>query len=951
MDLVRTVILYMMMLVGTATNVSPSVTPMPASALPTPTPLVELITPAPTTPPTARPQATRYTTLYVGDKGTAVRNLQNRLRELGYLQGNADGSYGAQTKAAVERFQRANGLKADGIAGKATQQVMYESPDVVYANATTPTPTPRPVTATPVAPAVVTVRYVDSSTGALLRSTTAQCFANTYIYADASMVPASYRLISNSYVSIQVRNSQATPSTVTFYYQPYVTATPSAGISIPVYYLDSTNLIIARETRVLYQSGAVAADTSLIPAGYSLSGSSVVYVTLSNGTASPNPILFRLSRSQVTPTPTPVAGIVVPVRYINQVTGQAFATQSVTLYRSANIFPQSSVVPAGYTLVGNSYVTVTLSNGRANPSTVNFYYQPYQPTATPKVTVSVPVRYLYGTRLIASHTVTLTAGTSAYVYADQSVYGTNYTVSGANSVRVTVSDRGIASPAVVSFSVVPRATATPTSVPVYTVTVPVRYQYGTRLIATQNVSIQTGTTATVYADAGAYGSNYVLSGAAYARVTVSRTGVATPSTVVFNVVPRATEVPVISVPVTVRYMEGNRLVASQQVNCLSGQTTTVYADASVYAGSYTIQGSNRVNVTVDYSGKATPSIVTFNLVRVQTATPVPVTDVTIQVRYMNGNKLVAGYQEVIPANATTPVYADPSVYQGQYTLVGDDYVNVRVDARGNANPSTVIFNLTPVVTEPPVTPQPGFEVPVTVDYRNGSELIASTTVYLMSGTSSAVKADPSLYSPQYVLDGSDRVTVDVSADGYVNPNPVTFYLSPAPPITAPPTAVPPSGNINQTLPKYKSGRFSANYDVYQGPGTNYLRNGKATLGKGGMCRVYGTDGEWLLVGYEASGGSYRIGYIHNYKLPSGISASDLQELSYAWIPTTVTERVSVTDDPIINMKTLNHLNKGTEVTFLAWISSERRWAMIEYTNSKGQPVRAFVKGQYLACMK
>ena len=43
--------------------------------------------------------------------------------------------------------------------------------------------------------------------------------------------------------------------------------------------------------------------------------------------------------------------------------------------------------------------------------------------------------------------------------------------------------------------------------------------------------------------------------------------------------------------------------------------------------------------------------------------------------------------------------------------------------------------------------------------------------------------------------------------------------------------------------------------------------------------------------------------------------------------------------------------EGTEVTFLAWISSERRWAMIEYTNSKGQPVRAFVKGQYLACMK
>ena len=40
MDLVRTVLLYMMMLVGTATGVSPEVTPMPANALPTPTPYV-----------------------------------------------------------------------------------------------------------------------------------------------------------------------------------------------------------------------------------------------------------------------------------------------------------------------------------------------------------------------------------------------------------------------------------------------------------------------------------------------------------------------------------------------------------------------------------------------------------------------------------------------------------------------------------------------------------------------------------------------------------------------------------------------------------------------------------------------------------------------------------------------------------------------------------------------
>lgn len=55
-----------------------------------------------------------------GSKGTQVKYLQMNLNVLNYNAGSADGIFGSGTKNAVIRFQRANGLSADGIAGKNT---------------------------------------------------------------------------------------------------------------------------------------------------------------------------------------------------------------------------------------------------------------------------------------------------------------------------------------------------------------------------------------------------------------------------------------------------------------------------------------------------------------------------------------------------------------------------------------------------------------------------------------------------------------------------------------------------------------------------------------------------------------------------------------------------------------------------------------------------------------
>ncbi len=55
-----------------------------------------------------------------GASGGEVKELQRRLKNWGYYNGSVDGIYGAGTVAAVKAFQKKNGLKADGIAGKAT---------------------------------------------------------------------------------------------------------------------------------------------------------------------------------------------------------------------------------------------------------------------------------------------------------------------------------------------------------------------------------------------------------------------------------------------------------------------------------------------------------------------------------------------------------------------------------------------------------------------------------------------------------------------------------------------------------------------------------------------------------------------------------------------------------------------------------------------------------------
>lgn len=60
-----------------------------------------------------------------GDSGQAVSDLQRRLRELGFFNGQITGVFGSATQEAVSRFQIANNLAPDGIVGSQTRDALF----------------------------------------------------------------------------------------------------------------------------------------------------------------------------------------------------------------------------------------------------------------------------------------------------------------------------------------------------------------------------------------------------------------------------------------------------------------------------------------------------------------------------------------------------------------------------------------------------------------------------------------------------------------------------------------------------------------------------------------------------------------------------------------------------------------------------------------------------------
>ena len=166
MDPVRTLAAYLMLTVAAVGSVQQAqATDMPAMYAP-----IYTVEPARTENPvppretaaldpleTATPEATPTPMpggvtrlLYRRLTGDDVATVQQRLIDLGYLEGEADGIFGKKTYAAVVEFQRAHDLKQDGIVGEDTLTWLFSGEAIARPTATPaptpdPTPTPTPI--------------------------------------------------------------------------------------------------------------------------------------------------------------------------------------------------------------------------------------------------------------------------------------------------------------------------------------------------------------------------------------------------------------------------------------------------------------------------------------------------------------------------------------------------------------------------------------------------------------------------------------------------------------------------------------------------------------------------------------------------------------------------------------------------------------------------------------
>lgn len=674
-----------------------------------------------------------------------------------------------------------------------------------------------------------------------------------------------------------------------------------AQYTIPVYYMTAQGQTL-KTVNVPVKPGqnVITADDSQVP-GYRLTSTRSVYVSVdAAGKAVPNGVIFNYEQAYAQPTVAPVVTGTVRVFY-KDIYNQVIASEYRTLNVGAQLVKADiSRLPQGTYITGASdAVVVVNSDGSVTPMEVNFIITTATPQTPPPATFSVPVSYRDEAGNVLRNTTAQVMPGYTTVTADDANVPSGMALTSARSVVVYASNQGVTFPSTVVFTY-----KTPVKA-----TIAVVYRDNTgRTLYTETRQLDQGT-ATITADDSRVGAGYVLQSSRSVQVTVYQNGTVSQNQVVFDYAQPVS----FNLPVEYRSNDGRTLYSVTRT--LSAGTTTITADDNRVGSGYVLQSNRNVQVTVYQNGTANPDRVVFLY-----AQPVSAT-VSIVYKDVGGNNLFSETRTF--QQGTYTITANDGRAPTGYVLQGNRNVQVTISSNGTASPGTVEFVYAPPA--PPVT----VNIPVVYKDQDGA-ILHQTSVAVSSAAPNTVTANKNLAPAGYVLSGSSSVRVTVSPQGVANPAQVTFTFRDPSTITE-----------AQMLPGHKTFSYKGDaVPVYSGPGTDYWRaaNGRAAMG-GGKIWVWGTTGDWAMIGYGLSNNLFRIGYIQKSYIPADL---DVPELIFGSQRAVVgSSGAHFTDDMIVNPTWLQVIPAGTEVTLLAYENLNNHWAYIE-TTMDGQPSRGFV---------
>lgn len=535
-------------------------------------------------------------------------------------------------------------------------------------------------------------------------------------------------------------------------------------VKVPVYYVAEDGTLLdsdsvecwAGETTPVWASSAATK-------GYTLLGPESVNVTVDHsGYANPTDVTFLYRRNAEAtpvptevPTPTPVSQVSVPVAYIHM-NGDTLDIKEIFLAPGTHtIYPDSSRVK-GYELRSDSAVTITVyPDGSTDLASVAFYYDDPAPAEA-----SIPVYYYHENgSLLDEQQVTLSQG--AHKVAPSSKRVSDYELSSAGSVTVTVYADGSHDPAYVQFTYRDKYVAPKEA------TIPVNYIHIERgLIDTQSITRPVGTH-TIYPDSSKV-SGLLPVGSTSAQVTVYEDGTFHPGTVDFYY--EDAYVAPTQVKVTIHYQDDRgRDVAPAQIRTYEADGNYVIKAAPEgLSGDYELAPGLHSEVTVSIQGGQASQNDVYFYYQLRQA---QVQQAVVTIHYLDTDgKEIAKAKSITLAPGVHQLTPDKGYVPAGYELASAPYITVEVYNNGTFSPQEVAFYYRePQVEEKLAT--------VTVYYKDdrGKDVASAQTLQLADGTHIIRPAPENLPAGYEIFEGTEtEFSIDVT-NGVARQSQVVFY--------------------------------------------------------------------------------------------------------------------------------------------------------------------------------